>query len=195
MKLIQFDEVKNIYEYEKIRKDFREKAIAGKKQRRVHFGDKMTLVFENRESVLFQIQEMIRAEKIITDEGMKHEIETYNQLVPGENELSATLLIDITEKSMIKPVLDSLVGLGKDSLYFQIGEKKILSTFDEGQGDDDRISAVQYVKWKLTGDDKKNLADPKQTAALVCTHPNYTRMQELTTIERAALVQDLVESN
>ncbi len=195
MKPILFEEVKNIYEYEKIRTDFRVQAIAGKKLRRVHFGDKMTLVFENRQSVLFQIQEMIRTEKIITDEGMKHEIETYNQLVPKENELSATLLIDITEKSMIKPVLDSLVGLGKDSLYVQIGENKILASFDEGQEEEDRISAVQYVKWKLSDDDKKNLADPKQTLALVCTHPNYSITQELTSTERAALVQDVMESN
>lgn len=195
MKPIQFEEVKNIYEYEKIRGAFREKAIAGKKNRRVHFGDKMTLAFENRESVLFQIQEMIRTEKIITDEGMKHEIETYNQLIPGENELSATLLIDITEKSMIKPVLDSLVGLGKDSVYVQIGQNKILAAFDEGQGDDERISAVQYVKWRLTDEDKQNLADPKQTAALVCTHPNYMKTQELTSETRAALVEDLMESN
>jgi hypothetical protein len=137
---------------------------------------------------------MIRTERIITDRGMLHEIHTYNQLVPRANELSATLLIDITEKSRIKPVLDSLVGLGKNSLFIQIGEKEHLAQFDEGQGDDDRISAVQYLKWQLDDDDKKNLEDPKQQVSLVCKHPNYPHSVELSHEQREALLTDLMES-
>src|SRR5688572_7137121 len=85
MKPIAFEEIKNIYDYEKVRTDFRAMVINQKKVRRIHLGDKMTLVFENRNSVLFQIQEMIRVERIITDEAMKHEVEAYNVLVPGKN--------------------------------------------------------------------------------------------------------------
>jgi hypothetical protein len=194
MKKIELADVKNIYEYEKIRAPFREKIIQEKKARRIHLGDKMTIVFENRNTVLYQIQEMIRTERIITDRGMLHEIQTYNQLVPGENELSATLLIDITDKSHIKPVLDSLVGLGKNSLYLKIGEKELLASFDEGQGDDDRISAVQYLKWKLADEDVKNLADAKHEAVLVCKHPNYLQSVGLNGQQRSALAADLAES-
>ena len=172
MKKIEFGDVKNIYEYEKIRAPFRERVIAAKKLRRMHLGKDMTLVFENRDSVLFQIQEMIRTERIITDEAMQHEIDTYNQLVPGTNELSATLLIDITEKHLIKPMLDSLVGLGKNSLFLKIGDRELPAIFDEAQLEDDRVSAVQYIKWRLSDDDIKAFAMATVPVSLVCRHPN-----------------------
>ena len=195
MKPIAFEEIKNIYDYEKGRADFRAMVINQKKVRRIHLGDKMTLVFENRNSVLFQIQEMIRVERIITDDAMKHEVEAYNVLVPGTNELSATLLIDINDPAQIKPVLDSLVGLNKDSFYITIGERRFLATFDDGQAEDDRISAVQYLKWRLDDEAVTSLADPKQSVGLLCTHPSYPFEVELAPDTRAALLRDLKESD
>jgi hypothetical protein len=194
MKPIAFEEIKNIYDYEKVRADFRAMVIDEKKVRRIHLGDKMTLVFENRNSVLFQIQEMIRVERIITDEAMKHEVEAYNVLVPGKNELSATLLIDINDPAQIKPVLDSLVGLNNDSFFIAIGERRFLATFDDGQAEDDRISAVQYLKWCLDDEAVTTFADPKQTVSLICTHPNYSFEVALSPETRAALLGDLAES-
>lgn len=191
MKQIEFGEVKNIYEYEKVRDDFRKKIIDAKKVRRIRLGDKMTLVLENRDSVLFQIQEMLRVERIVSDEGMQHEINTYNQLVPKEKEVSGTLLIDITEKSLIKPVLDSLVGLNKNSFFLRIGMNDIVAVFDEGQAEDERISAVQYVKWKLTDEDVRNLKDSSVEAAIVSKHPNYSFVQALSHEQRRAIVEDL----
>lgn len=191
MKQIEFGEVKNIYEYEKVRDDFRKKIIDAKKARRIRLGDKMTLVLENRDSVLFQIQEMLRVERIVSDEGMQHEINTYNQLVPKDKEISGTLLIDITEKSLIKPVLDSLVGLNKNSFFLRIATNDIVAVFDEGQADDDRISAVQYVKWKLTDEDVRNLKVPSVEAAIVSKHPNYSFVQALSPDERQAIIDDL----
>jgi len=191
MKPIEFSEVKNIYEYEKIREDFRKKVIAAKKVRRIRLGDKMTLVLENRESVLFQIQEMLRVERIVTDEGMQHEIDTYNQLVPGDQEVSGTLLIDITEKSLIKPVLDSLVGLNNNMLFLKIDANEIPAVFDEGQSDDDRISAVQYVKWRLSDKDVQAASDLNKEVAIVSKHPNYSFVYKLSPDERQALVDDL----
>ncbi|MBS1904309.1 MAG: DUF3501 family protein [Bacteroidetes bacterium] len=194
MKPIEFADVKNIYEYEKVRTAFRQQVIAAKKPRRMHLGEDMTLVFENRDSVLFQIQEMIRTERIITDEGMQHEIDTYNQILPKENELSATLLIDITEKHLIKPMLDSLVGLGKDSLFLKIGNQELPALFDESQLEDDRISAVQYIKWKLSDDDVQAFANRTTRISLVCRHPNYLAEHVLTEEQRMALSNDLLES-
>lgn len=194
MKKIEFNDVKNIYEYEKIRTPFRERVIAAKKSRRMHLGKDMTLVFENRDSVLFQIQEMIRTERIITDEAMQHEIDTYNQLVPGTNELSATLLIDITEKHLIKPMLDSLVGLGKNSLFLKIGDRELPAIFDEAQLEDDRVSAVQYIKWRLSDDDVQAFSADSAPVSLVCRHPNYSAEHILSEAERLALSNDLHES-
>ncbi len=194
MKAITFDEVKNIYEYEKVRKPFREKVIAAKKNRRFPIGDKMTIVFENRNSVLFQIQEMIRTEKIFTDEGMQHEIDTYNMLVPGDNELSATLLIDINIESEIKPTLESLEGLAKDSVYLKIGNSSTVATFDASQEDEDGISAVQYIKWKLSDTDARRFSDASVPVSIEVRHPNYTASHTLTQEQRAALAADLMGS-
>ena len=194
MKPIQFDEVKNIYEYEKVRKPFREKVIAEKKSRRFHIGKDMTIVFENRNTVLFQIQEMIRTEKIITDEGMQHEIDTYNQLLPGKNELSATLLIDITEKHLIKPMLDSLIGLNKNAFLLKIGDKELPAVFDEAQIEDDRISAVQYIKWELSPQDIVAFADASVPVEIFVRHPNYNGSHTLSGEERSALSGDLAET-
>ncbi|MGC8595233.1 MAG: DUF3501 family protein, partial [Candidatus Kryptoniota bacterium] len=111
MKRIEFSDIKNLVEYEKARPGFRKKVIEQKKDRRISIGERITVVFENRYSVLFQIQEMIRVERMIDDFKIQHEIETYNELIPGKNELSATLFVEVEEQEMIKPVLDSLIGL------------------------------------------------------------------------------------
>lgn len=191
MKPIAFNDIKNIYEYEKIRDAFRESVIAAKKPRRIRLGDKMTLVLENRDSVLFQIQEMLRVERIVADNAVQHEIDTYNQLVPRDNEISGTLLIDITEKSLIKPVLDSLVGLNKNSFFLKIGSKEIAAVFDEGQAEEDRISAVQYIKWKLSAEDVRAIEDLQTEAAIESKHPNYSFVHILSPAERRAIIDDL----
>src|SRR5436190_9994611 len=116
MRPIELGELRNLYEYEKLREIIRKKIIEEKRDRRVTVGPNMTFVFENRNTVLFQIQEMLRTERLVDDAAIQHEIDTYNQLLPGDQELSATLLIDITEKAKIRPVLDSLVGLNNDSV-------------------------------------------------------------------------------
>jgi hypothetical protein len=191
MNKITLSEIKNIYEYEKIRTEYRVKIIAEKKNRRMTIGDNITIIFENRNSVLFQIQEMIRTEKIITDAGMQHEIDTYNQILPADNELSATLLIDITDKEKIRPTLDSLIGLNKSSLFVKIGEKEIVASFDDSQGDDNRISAVQYVKWHLSDHNITSLGNPEIPVSIVVRHSNYNAAKILSINERNALHQDL----
>src|SRR3979409_1503984 len=115
--MLQLSDIKNIYEYEKNREDFRRSVIEAKKDRRIPVGPTMSFVFENRTTVLFQIQEMVRIERIIEEEAVQHEIDTYNKLLPTDHELSATMLIEITDKEKIRPTLDSLVGLNKDSVF------------------------------------------------------------------------------
>lgn len=191
MKPITLDEIKNVYEYEKIRPQMRQEIIQEKRHRRVQVGPQMTFVFENRRTIIFQIQEMIRTERIITDEGMQQEIDIYNQLLPMERELSATLLIEITVKHDIKPILDSLVGLTKDCVFLTIGDTEIPATFDEGQAEDDRISAVQYVKWKLSDQDIERMRLGRSDVALVIRHPQYSHYTVLTAEQRDAIIKDI----
>jgi hypothetical protein len=190
MRQIELNDIKNIYEYEKIRETFRRKIIEEKRLRRVSVGPHITFAFENRDTVIFQIQEMVRVERLLTDEAMQKEVDVYNQLVPGDHELSATLLIEITEQSQIRPVLDSLVGLGHQSVFLCIGGHEIETQFDEGQSAEDRISAVQYLKWQLGVFDIQAMLEP-DSASLVVRHKNYHYEQRLTDEQRLALLTDI----
>src|SRR5215470_16717864 len=111
MQKVTLDEIVGSERYEKIRDEFRHRIIELKKHRRVSVGDYITLVFENHETVLFQIQEMLRAERITDIDKIRFEVDTYNELIPGEGELSTTLLIEITEQKHIRPALVKLIGI------------------------------------------------------------------------------------
>src|SRR5215212_2686297 len=102
MKKVELAEILNIAEYEKVRQDFRKRIIELKKKRRVAVGPNVTFVFENHDTVLSQIQEMVRAERLVHDEAIQHEIDTYNQLLPEADELAATMFIELPDQSRIR---------------------------------------------------------------------------------------------
>src|ERR1044071_7339998 len=111
MQKIILDEIMGLERYERIRSQFRRHIIAVKKNRRVTVGDRITFVFENHDTVLFQIQEMVRAERIIDLDKIRFEVDTFNELIPAEGELSATMLIEITQPEQIRPTLVRLIGI------------------------------------------------------------------------------------
>ncbi len=189
--MISLSDILNIAEYEKQRPEYRRRVIEVKRQRRISVGPVMTFVFENRETVLFQIQEMVRTERLVHDKNIQHEIDTYSQLLPSPNELSATLLIDITEAEKIRPTLDSLIGLTKKSVYLVIGEKEIEATFDEEQSEEGRISAVQYIRWKLDEEDVERFRFGQAEVGILIRHPNYHHFTRLTDEQREAIAKDL----
>lgn len=189
--MITVDDILDIAHYEKQRPVYRARMIEAKKQRRVHVGPVMTFVFENRDTVLFQIQEMMRVERMVHDEQIQHEIDTYSRLLPSRDELSATLLIEITEKEKIRSTLDSLVGLTDHCVYLVIGEKEIEAMFDEEQSEGGRISAVQYVRWKLEEQEIERLRFGQADVSLMIRHPNYHHFTRLTDEQREAIAKDL----
>ncbi|HEY3875060.1 MAG TPA: DUF3501 family protein [Candidatus Kapabacteria bacterium] len=189
--MIQITDILDIAAYEKARPEYRARMIEAKKHRRVSVGPVMTFVFENRDTVLFQIQEMTRVERMVQEDQIRHEIETYSRLLPTSNELSATLLIEITEKEAIRPTLDSLVGMTQDSIYLVIGEKEIETIFDEEQSEEGRISAVQYVRWKLDDQDVERFRFGQADVSILARHPNYQHFTQLTEEQRKAIAQDL----
>src|SRR5580700_11513070 len=99
MKPIERGEILGLAEYEQIRDQFRSRIIAQKKRRRVQLGPKASAVFENRDTVLLQIQEMLRTERITRPGAVQHELDTYNELVPAEDEVSCTLMVEIVDKA------------------------------------------------------------------------------------------------
>src|SRR5215470_9442508 len=132
-------DIANLHEYELERPDFRQRVIALKGRRRVPLGPLMTLVFENRDTVRFQIQEMTRVERIVRPDRVQHEVDVYNELLPAPGQLAATLFIEITDQARVQSVLDGFIGLEEPGrLLLRIGGKTHPAIFAPGQSREDR---------------------------------------------------------
>lgn len=196
MKPIERGEVLGLADYEMIRDRFRARVIEEKKARRVKLGDHASCVFENRDTVLMQIQEMLRTERITREASVLHEIETYNELVPKEHELSATIMIEIDDKDARERFLALAAGLEK-AFAVVIAGAKCPGRVTEDRTHEERTTAVHYVKFDLVADAESALRGvlEKKTRAqdlvveLVSTHPRYTASTRLP----ASLVQSLAE--
>jgi hypothetical protein len=189
MKKILLDDILGLAAYEKVREDLRRRIIELKQARRVAVGDKVTLVFENRDTVIFQIQEMVRAERITDLDKIREEIEVYNELIPEPGELSATLFLEITEESRIREELLKFLGID-ETVYFNVGSHSIHARFEAGHSKEDKISAVQYVKFSFSEGARTALVKGEE-AAIVIDHPNYQARALIDTRTRQSLVEDL----
>jgi hypothetical protein len=194
MQRIRLDEVKNLYEYEKVREAVRREVIALKALRRIPVGDRLSFVFENRQTVLFQIQEMIRAERIVADARIQDEIDVYNDLIPGPGELSATLFIEIEDKERIKPELDRFMRIDEGRhVWLQVGrEFAIAGEFEAGHSKEDKLAAVHFVRFAFPEPARRAFA--REPVAQVVEHPGYRARTELSEEARSALLEDLQAS-
>jgi len=191
MQKIRIDDVQNLYEYEKVRDAFRRETIALKARRRVAVGDQLSFLFENRRTVLFQIQEMIRAERIVAHQRIQDEIDVYNELIPGPGELSATMMIEIEDKTQIKPALDRFLGIDSGQhVWLQIGRDfAIPGQFEAGHSKEDKLAAVHFVRFALPEGACRALA--REPVAIVVDHPGCRARAELADEARSALLEDL----
>jgi len=190
MKGVAREQLLDLTAYERIRPEFLERTIALKRPRRISVGDRLTFIFENRDTVLFQIQEMLRAERQVKEEKIQDEIAVYNELVPGADELSATLMIEIPEQKQIRSELDRLIGID-EHVILDVGGEAVRATFDPKQFESDRISAVQYVRFPLGSALARKFREPELPAALRVEHPNYRHSTPLTGESRRSLLADL----
>ena len=192
MKLLATSEILNLVEYERVREARRRELIEMKRPRRVQVGRHLTFVFENRETVWFQIQEMVRAERIVDEAKIAEEVEVYNSLLPGSGQLAATMLIEITEPSQIKPVLDTLLGIDtRDYVKLTVGPHVIVGDFETGHSDEERgkLSAVHFVRFALPPEAQRIFASAE--VALVVEHPNERARAVLSEETRRSLACDL----
>ncbi len=190
MRPLALDEIVDVDAYEPLRDAYRARVLEAKRVRRVGVGDRVTLVFENRETVRFQVQEMMRIERIRAPEKVQYELDVYNALVPGADELSATMFIEITDSREIRAELDHLLGID-GCVFLELGDLRVRARFDERQLEDDRISAVHYLRFALADDAAGRLADARQPAAIAIEHARYTARAELPSALRASLAADL----
>lgn len=192
MKKIERSEILDLGAYETIRDRFRQRIIEMKKHRRIAVGDHMTFIFENRDTVLFQIQEMLRVERITSEKGIAHEIETYNSMVPGKGELFATLMVEYEDREERHRMLGELAGL-RNHLRVRVGDKPVAGDIELLPGEEeDRLPAVNYVRFEV-GDVAAALRDETQRAAVEVDHPSYQATAELPMATRKALADDLDE--
>ena len=192
MKPLDESDLLDLTGYERTRETFRTQVMAHKRHRRIAVGPQLTFVFEDRLTVRFQVQEMLRTERIVDEDKIQAELDVYNELIPRANELSATLMIEIPDRDRIREMLDRLVGIDEHVLL-EIGGGELRGGFDAKQFEEDRISAVQYVRFTLGPELARSFADPTVPAALRVDHAAYTHATPLTGEVRASLIRDLAD--
>ncbi len=191
MRKLVVADIADLRAYERERDEFRRYIIDMKKRRRVALGPIMTLVFENTDTMRWQVQEMARAERMLRDEQIAHEVETYNELIPGDEELSATLLIELTSGEQLREWLPRLVGV-QHSVHLVVGDRPRVTAVaqdEERLTREDTTPAVHFLKFPLG----------RQTAAafatspvrLVVDHPAYNHDVLLTAEQHDELARDL----
>lgn len=190
MKKIVLDDILGFAAYEKVRDEFRRAVIEKKKNRRVTVGDRVSMVFENRDTVAFQIQEMLRAERISDLDKIREEIEVYNELIPDRDELSATLFLEIEDQSHLREDLLKFLGID-EAVFLKIGGRSVQARFEEGRSKEDKISAVQYVRFPFDAQARAAFL-AGENAELVIDHPNYRARTVLTPEAQQSLAEDLV---
>lgn len=191
MKKITLDEILGPERYERVRDEFRRHIIDVKKDRRVAVGEHITFVFENRETVRFQIQEMLRTEHITDLDKVRFELDIYNELIPEDGELSSTMLIEITQQERIRPELIRLIGIDK-AVSLRLGERfTIPAVFEAGRSTENNLSAVQYVRFALLLEAREAFRDERLPVRLVIDHPNYQAAAELRPEVRRSLAAEL----
>jgi hypothetical protein len=184
MKTVQRDEVVDYATYEERRGEIRASAMRAKDARRVHVGPHLTFLFENHETMLYQVQEMMRAERMVKEADIRHEIETYNEVLGGPHEVGCTLLIEVDDPSRRAEKLTRWLALPRHLYVARKDGTKAYARFDERQVGDARVSAVQYLKFDVGSE---------APVAVGCDHPDpeLRHETELTPEQRAALQSDL----
>ena len=185
-------EVLDIAQYEKSRAGFREKVLELKSKRQIHVGEHFYFIFENHTTVLYQIQEMMRVERIVDEEAIEHEISTYNELIPKNGGLAATLLLEYETQEEREIVLPQLMGI-ENHVWIAVGDLPMApAKFDTAQIGDTRVSSVQYISFPLDQSHRDQWIDAAkaETLRMVVDHPAYTAEAGIPVDMAEALAQD-----
>lgn len=191
---LTLDDVLDLRAYERVRGDYRARVIAMKKNRRVALGPIMTLVFECLDTVRFQVQEMARVEKIISDEAIQTELDIYNRLLPATGELSATLMIELTTEADLREWLPKLVGI-ETRVGVAMDGDVVLSVPEADHAAalsrEGITPAVHYLRFPFA-DEQVEAFRTAPEVALVSEHPAYPARTVLAPAVREELLGDLL---
>jgi len=191
--IISRDSLMSLEAYHKARPEMRKKIIEHKKIRTVHLGNHISLLFEDELTLRYQVQEMLRIEKIFEDEGIQSELDAYNPLCPEGSNFKATMLIEYGNVAERRVALSKLIGV-EDKLFIQVeGQPRVYAIADEDleRETEEKTSAVHFVRFELTAPMKSALKNGAQMM-VGCDHPNYpAHVEELPADTLSALLKDL----
>ena len=194
MRKLTVDDIADLRAYERERDEFRSHVIALKRRRRIPLGDLLTITFENTDTMRFQVQEMARAEKMLTDAAIEHEVATYNELIPEPGELSGTLFVELTSDELLREWLPRLVGIQRAIAFVVDGERSPAIPEDEERlTREDITSTVHYLKFRFTPEQQAAFASDGGIVELVVDHPEYRAVVELTAEQRRELATDFTD--
>jgi hypothetical protein len=179
--------------YARERKDYRSRVIAHKKLRTLHVGEHVTLIFEDELTIRYQVQEMLRIERIFEEEGIRGELETYNPLIPDGGNWKATMLIEYPDEAERRRRLAELKGI-EDRTWVQVeGRVRVFAIADEDMDreNEDKTSAVHFVRFELEPEMREALKGGAQLAVGV-DHPNYRGSVRVPPEVRLSLLGDLI---
>ena len=191
---LTLDDISDARAYERERDAFRERIIALKKLRRVSVGPVVTFVFENRDTIRFQIQEMARAERIYTDEAIRVELDTYNPLIPEKGHLSATMFLELTSRAEMEHWLPRLVGIEQSVKLLLANGDSVLATVEGAHAAQltrvETTASVHYVNFSLNDEQVRDFCSGE--ARLALDHPEYRYQTVLADATKASLGEDLM---
>jgi hypothetical protein len=191
--IISRDSLMSLEAYHKARPEMRKQIIEHKKIRTVHLGNHISLLFEDELTLRYQVQEMLRIEKIFEDEGIQSELDAYNPLCPDGSNFKATMLIEYGNVAERRVALSKLIGV-EDKLFIQVeGQPRVYAIADEDleRETEEKTSAVHFVRFELTAPMKSALKNGAQMM-VGCDHPNYpAHLEELPADTLSALLKDL----
>lgn len=182
MAKVKREEILDYVTYGERRDSIRAEVMQAKALRRVHVGEELTFLFENADTVRYQVQEMVRVERLVKESEILHELETYNELLAGPGGLGCTLLIEINDPEVRDLRLRALLSL-PEHIHLEVeGGQRVSAGFDPRQVGEDRVSSVQFLKFEAAG---------RAPVALVVDHPSLSARCAFTVAQRQALLDDM----
>ncbi len=182
----------SLEQYAEQRNDFRARVMAHKKNRRVAIGPNLTLYFEDRLTIQYQIQEMLRIERIFEADAIQEELDTYNPLISGGSSLRCTTMLEFTDVDLRRQQLAKLVGLEHKVWARVAGWDKVfaISNEDLERSTEEKTSAVHFMRFEFSDEMKEALCSGA-ALSFGCDHENYLKQVEVSTETREALMVDL----
>ena len=192
MEKLTRDDLYSLEQYADIRPEFRSKVLAHKKHRKVALGPNATLYFEDRLTMQYQVQEMLRAERIFEAAGIEDELGAYNPLIPDGSNWKATFMIEVPDPEERKQLLAKLVGV-EDKVWVRVGEHPaVFAIADEDmeRETEEKTSSVHFMRFELSAEMVEALRNGAGVSAGV-DHPEFPRQVEFTPETVKSLTADL----